>query len=221
MSASRSPEYVLHSANSAQRIAEGLRVGFHRFDVDIRRRGSETVVVHGFPLGPFVLDVCGRIFGRAPKPCIRWRWRLPKLCEILADEPPPLLLDLKGHWSAGDLRGLYALLRDARRRRDLIASQNWEALDRYAKIDALQRLAYSADTLEELTRLIGRVELGDERIDAVSLDDRIVQGREERLLRIFDGVAVYVWNISDRERFADLVSLGVDGVVFSDPSWIL
>lgn len=215
-------EYVLHSANNAQRIAEGFRAGFRRFDVDVRRRGGEIIVSHGFPVGPLILDVCGMLSGRVPKPCFHWQWRLPNLRdEILAGNPPPLLLDLKGRWSGSNLRMLHELLLRFDRRDDLIASQSWDALDRYAEIDARQRLVYSADTFDELARLIGRVHLGDVRIGGVSLNDQLVRapGMEDRLRRVFRGVPLYVWGISSRERVAGLIVFGADGVIFSDP-WI-
>jgi hypothetical protein len=175
-------------------------------EADVRLYRGRLEIRHLKTLGPIPLYWDRREL-RA-----RWRPRL-LLGELLAATAgEELMLDLKGRSPRVAELAARAIGADPEPWRFTVCARSWPLLDRFAELPV--RRVHSVGTRRQLTRLLARG-----RVDCVSVHERLLDPAVMPRLR---GVAATVlsWPVNDARRAAELVALGVSGLITDVPDVI-
>ena len=221
-------ERIAHRANTRKRIREGIRARFDRFEVDLWNHNGRFILSHDPVFGPFVFGSSGATLSSSKWLYVRWGWPFLTLAKLLRDKRlaplPSLLIDLKGAWPDNALEHLATLLQTYRRSGDAICTQNWEQLDRYARIDPKRTRIYSEAHQDRLGELFLRMERG-ETIAGLSINAAALASDQpldplRHILARSPWFIVYVWNIPDFPTLRNLQSAGIDGAIIDYLGWI-
>lgn len=203
--APRRPFLVAHRAGNdlgRLRAAEAARVGLIEADVRLFRGRAE--IRHLKSVGPLPL-FWDRWAIAAP-----WRRRLT-VAELLAcsGERTELMLDLKG-----PRRRLSRLVLDALdvylgRRRVTVCARSWRLLEPFEGLPV--RRIHSVGSRRQLRDLLRR-----DTLDGVSIHERLLDASVVAELRRVATV-VMTWPVNDARRAAELLDLGVDGLITDRP----
>jgi len=213
-------ERILHRVNTLERLRQAVDAGVDRVEIDLRYSRGKFLLSHDLPVGPVTVGRSGAQFTRIPYLLVHWDGRSIELPELLDVGAPPLYVDLKGRWSDLSLAHLTSALARFRRDDDVIASNRWSLLDRYRVVAPRRRVFYG------ISRLSIRefcVRLGEGNgLFGVSVDVNLLDGRECLIADLREGgVAIYVWNIRQREQLVDCETARVHGAIFDDVTWTI
>lgn len=176
-------------------------------EADVNLVGGRLEIHHLKTLGP--LPVLWDRWALAP----RWRRRL-LLSELLAAAAPTteLVLDLKGKDPRLAERVVAALEPYVGIRRLTICARSWPLLDAFEGLPV--RRVHSVGSARQLRALIRRARAA--RVEGVSIHERLLDLAAVTELRRVCGF-VMTWPVNDLTRAAELVRLGVDGLISDRP----
>jgi glycerophosphoryl diester phosphodiesterase len=200
---------VAHRAgNRLDRLRASEAAGLESVEADVHLFHGRLEVRHLKTIGPvpFLWD---RWELASP-----WRRRL-LLHELLAAAHPEteLMLDLKGRRQRVAERVVDALRPYLGRRRLTITARRWTLLEPFAELPV--RRLHSVGSARQLRALVRRS--AGSRLDGVAIHERLLDGAAVAELRRVAGV-VMTWPVNDATRAAELIRLGVDGLISDRPS---
>lgn len=206
--APRLPLVVAHRAgNRLDALRASERAGVSVVEADVRLYRGRLEVRHLKRLRPLPLF---------------WdRWEIAtlrhgrlQLDELLTAASPAtvLMLDLKGRRQRLANRLAEAITPYLATRRFLVSSRYWPLLERFAGLPV--RRLHSVGTKRQLRELIRRSP--DIRFDGVSVHERLLDAQAMADLHR-DGAFVMTWPVNDAVRGAELLQLGVDGLISDRP----
>jgi hypothetical protein len=182
------------------------RDGTRLAEADVRLYRGRLEIRHLKTLGPIPLYWDRRE--------LRARWRPRLLLEDLlaATSGEQLFLDLKGrNPKLGELVA-GAIRADATPERFTVCARSWDLLDGFAGLPV--RRAHSVGTHRQLARLL---EHG--RVECVSIHERLLDATVMPQLRRV-AATVLSWPVNDTRRAAELLALGVTGLITDAPDVI-
>jgi hypothetical protein len=203
--AARAPFVVVHrGANRLQRrpLADGSLLA----EADVRLYRGRLEVRHLKTVGPIPLYWDRRE--------LRARWRpqllLPELLAATSGER--LMLDLKGRNARLAELVADAVRADSMPARLTVCARSWSLLDRFDGLPV--RRVHSVGTRRQLARLLRRGS-----VEGVSIHERLLDAAVMAQLRRV-AATVLSWPVNDPRRAAELVALGVTGLITDVPDVI-
>ena len=207
----RAPFVVVHRAgNRLDALASAARSGARLAEADVRLFRGRLEVRHLKTLGPLPVYWDRR---RLPG---RWRPRLllPQL--IAASAGAEVMLDLKGRDRRLGMLVADVLAAEGSSARFTICARSWALLEPFERLPV--RRVHSVGTRRELVRLLAR--FAGRRLDGVSIHERLVDAAAMEQLRRLTAT-VLSWPVNDTRRAAELVALGVAGLITDRPELIV
>jgi glycerophosphoryl diester phosphodiesterase len=205
------PFLVAHRAgNRLERLRASEAAGLGAVEADVNLFRGRLEVRHLKTVGPLPL-LWDRWELASP-----WRPRL-LLEELLATAAPAteLMLDLKGSDRRLAERVVDTLTPYLGSRRLTISAHCWPLLEPFAELPV--RRLHSVRTHRQLRTLIRQT--AGMRIDGVSIHERLLDFHAVAELRRVAGL-VLAWTVNDAARAAELVRLGIDGLISDRPEEI-
>lgn len=214
-------ERILHRANTSTRVEQAVAHGIDRLEIDVWYANGAFLLCHDRQFGKLVVGKNGTALSNTRLFPFHWIPRFLSLPELLAQEPPPLLLDLKGRWGHDALKDLSRLLEDFMRINDFVGSNKHKELDYYRKLDDARALIYS-NGFENGGRSLRERFSNGIRIDGTSVGWS--EFRKPAFALLFKnyrrrGLRIFVWDIPDRKTYEWLTLQPFDGFIIDDPSW--
>lgn len=200
------------SGNSLRALRAAEALGLRTIEADVHLFRDRLEVRHLKTLGPVPI-LWDRWTLASP-----WARRLtvPELLEALGPSTE-LVLDLKGRDLRLAERVLEALAPwPAEGRSVTVCARSWPLLEPFAGAENV-RLVHSVGSARQLTRL--RRRLGETRIQAVSIHERLLDSRRVRELREVADV-ILTWPVNTVERARELAGWGVDGLISDRPELV-
>lgn len=203
---------IAHRAgNNLHHLEEALAVGVDAIECDFWHAHGHLVLRHErkLPALPVFYD--------------RWYLRFAmgelKLPELLREinHRADLFLDIK----SATPRAADAVLElyhdnESMMPRTLVSSREWKLLDRLAAEDTEMRMFYSVGTAAAIDTLLRRSAAG-QRPAGTSIRQTLLT--PDVIRRLHDaGLQAYAWTVNNPHRAAELLSWGVDGLIFDDMS---
>jgi glycerophosphoryl diester phosphodiesterase len=219
-------ERILHRANTAAQISLAQEHGMDRLEVDLHARRKQFVISHDPPIGPLVLGKNGVSHSRKPWLLIRWGAPYLSFRDLLAQRLP-LYLDLKGNWSDRALADLALQLRIWRHGMDdIVASLNWDLIDRFRAIDPISRVFYTAahqhqhQAFTEYAFIQRVAENGITGITGrfTSFAACRVLLRYSKVLQKTHGLELFFWDVPNEDALSTLRHLQVKGAIIDNPA---
>jgi glycerophosphoryl diester phosphodiesterase len=205
---SAAPLVVAHRAgNHLDLLRRSEAAGFPFVEADVHLFRGRLEVRHLKTVGPLPI-YWDRWALAAP-----WRPRL-LLEELLAAANPTteLMIDLKGHRRRLAEHVAEALTPYLGTRRLTVSARSWPLLEVFEGLPV--RRLHSVGTAQQLRTLLQR--FAGARLDGVSIHARLLDAATvEELRRIF-GV-VMTWPVNDPRHAAELLRMGVDGLISDRP----
>jgi glycerophosphoryl diester phosphodiesterase len=201
---------IAHRAgNNLHHLEEALAAGVNAIECDFWHARGRLVLRHErkLPAVPVFYD--------------RWYIRFAmgelKLPELLREinHRADLFLDIKSATSAA-ADAVLALYHDneSMMPRTLVSSREWKLLDRLAAEGTDMRMFYSVGKRSAVEALLRRAETAP-RPAGTSIRQTLLS--RDVVRRLHDaGLLVYAWTVNNPHRAQELLSWGVDGLIFDD-----
>jgi len=214
--------------NSRESLQRALSADVDMIEVDAWYRGGEIYIRHARRLNPFPILYDKVMRGHDPGWAIRFgryyvrpdfgTLELDEVLEATAGRKS-LLLDLKGHYHSPDVDGyVETLVRKIRSHSAegwvAVCGQTYAVLNRFRKVTTDIELRYSIEKQyqwESFLRKMAR----DLSVRRVCIAHGFIDAEKARVMEE-NGVDLYCWTVDSRERAAELVAQGVDGIISND-----